>query len=97
MQDPPRKKLRARTKISPLNFPELRAMPGTWALLVQAVLAKWGTIDILVNGVGGWQQLAPVTELGPSDYRDSMFHLPLNLPNRHVRTRTHGGVGGVEP
>jgi hypothetical protein len=32
-----------------------------------------------------------------SDYRDSMFHLPLNLPNRRVRTRTHGGVGGVEP
>jgi hypothetical protein len=27
----------------------------------------------------------------------SMFHLPLNLPNRRVRTRTHGGVGGVEP
>jgi len=27
-------------------------------------------------------------------YRDSMFHLPLNLPNRRVRTRTHGGVGG---
>jgi hypothetical protein len=21
---------------------------------------------------------------------------PLNLPNRRVRTRTHGGVGGVE-
>jgi len=26
-----------------------------------------------------------------------MFHLPLNLPNRRVRTRMHGGVGGVEP
>jgi hypothetical protein len=22
---------------------------------------------------------------------------PINLPNRRVRTRTHGGVGGVEP
>src|SRR3990170_5492081 len=28
---------------------------------------------------------------------DCMLHRPLNLPNRRVRTRTHGGVGGVEP
>ncbi len=36
--------------------------------MVQAVLAKWGTIDILVNGVGGWQQLAPVTDIAENEW-----------------------------
>jgi len=39
----------------------------------------------------------PLLTLQLSDHHDSMFHLPLNLPNRRVRTRTHRGVGGVTP
>jgi hypothetical protein len=31
------------------------------------------------------------------DYQNSPFAATLNQPNRRVRTRTHGGVGGVEP
>lgn len=36
--------------------------------MVQAVLDKWGTVDILVNGVGGWQHLAPVTEIAEDEW-----------------------------
>jgi len=31
------------------------------------------------------------------DYQNSPFTGTLNQPNRRVRTRTHGGVGGAEP
>jgi hypothetical protein len=31
------------------------------------------------------------------DYPNSPFEATLNQPNRRVRTRTHGGVGGAEP
>jgi len=33
----------------------------------------------------------------PWGYQHSLFGGTLNQPNRRVRTRTHGGVGGVEP
>ena len=42
-------------------------------------------------------------EEGPNHQRRSAYlktrcrQLTLNQPNRRVRTRTHGGVGGVEP
>ncbi len=36
--------------------------------MVQAVLDRWGTIDILVNGVGGWQHLAPVTDISEEEW-----------------------------
>ena len=33
------------------------------AAMVEAVLARWGTVDILVNGVGGFHGMAPLTEI----------------------------------
>jgi 3-oxoacyl-[acyl-carrier protein] reductase len=36
--------------------------------MVTAVLDRWGTIDILVNGVGGWQHLVPVTDIAEEEW-----------------------------
>jgi 3-oxoacyl-[acyl-carrier protein] reductase len=36
--------------------------------MVKAVLERWGAIDILVNGVGGWQRLAPVAEIAEQEW-----------------------------
>ena len=36
--------------------------------MVRAVLDRWGTVDILVNGVGGWQGLAPVTDISEEEW-----------------------------
>lgn len=36
--------------------------------MVSAVLARWGTLDILVNGVGGWQKLAPITDIEEDEW-----------------------------
>ena len=39
----------------------------------------------------------PMPTLLRWDYQNSPFVATLNQPNRRVRTRTHGGVGGAEP
>jgi 3-oxoacyl-[acyl-carrier protein] reductase len=44
--------------------------------MVGAVLKRWGTVDILVNGVGGWNKLAPITEI-PEDEWDRVITLNL--------------------
>ena len=44
--------------------------------MVQTVLQRWGTVDILVNGVGGWIKLAPVTEI-PEEEWDRVITLNL--------------------
>ncbi len=44
--------------------------------MVNAVLAKWGAVDILVNGVGGWQKLAPVTDIAEEEW-DRIIDLNL--------------------
>jgi 3-oxoacyl-[acyl-carrier protein] reductase len=36
--------------------------------MVAAVTQRWGRLDILVNGVGGWQKLAPITEISEEDW-----------------------------
>lgn len=36
--------------------------------VVEAVLRRWAGIDILVNGVGGWVKLAPVTEISEEEW-----------------------------
>lgn len=36
--------------------------------MVRAVLDRWGTVDILVNGVGGWQGLVPVTDISEDEW-----------------------------
>lgn len=35
---------------------------------VAAVLAKWGTVDILVNAAGGFHQFAPITEIAEEEW-----------------------------
>lgn len=52
--------------------------------MVKAVLDKWGTIDILVNGVGGWQHLAPVTEIAEEEWDRVMT---LNLKSAFLCVR----------
>ena len=44
-----------------------------------------------------WTLRYPIRTLRLAGYRDAMFRRPLNLSNRRVQTRTHGGVGGVKP
>jgi NAD(P)-dependent dehydrogenase (short-subunit alcohol dehydrogenase family) len=44
--------------------------------LVQAVLERWGTIDILVNGVGGFHGMAPITEITEEQW-DAVINLNL--------------------
>ena len=36
--------------------------------LVAAVLARWGTVDILVNAAGGFHQFAPITEIAEEEW-----------------------------
>ena len=45
-------------------------------------------------GSGGTE--AATVERETESLAEEHVPLPLNLPNRRVRTRTHGGVGGVE-
>jgi 3-oxoacyl-[acyl-carrier protein] reductase len=44
--------------------------------MVNAVMRKWGRVDILVNGVGGWQKLAPITDIADEDW-DGIITLNL--------------------
>jgi 3-oxoacyl-[acyl-carrier protein] reductase len=44
--------------------------------MVKTVVDQWGTVDILVNGVGGWQHLAPVTEIAEEEW-DRIINLNL--------------------
>jgi 3-oxoacyl-[acyl-carrier protein] reductase len=52
--------------------------------MLQAVLHKWGTVDILVNGVGGWQKLSPVTEIEEEDWDRTVT---LNLKSAFLCVR----------
>ena len=55
--------------------------------MVQAALGKWGAIDILVNGVGGWQHLDPVTEIAEEEW-DRIIALNLKSAFLCVRAVT---------
>ena len=52
--------------------------------MVQAVLDRWGTVDILVNGVGGWQRLAPVTDISDEEWERI---ISLNLKSAFLCVR----------
>ena len=43
--------------------------------MVKAVMEKWGRIDILVNGVGGWTKLSPITEISDEEWDLSLIHI----------------------
>ncbi len=36
--------------------------------MTAAVMDKWGRIDVLVNAVGGWTKLAPITEISEEEW-----------------------------
>lgn len=36
--------------------------------MTTAVMEKWGRIDVLVNGVGGWTKLSPITEISEEEW-----------------------------
>lgn len=57
--------------------------------MVTAVLDKWGTIDILVNAVGGWRKLAPVTEIAEEDWDRTVA---LNLKSVFLCIRAAAGT-----
>ena len=38
------------------------------AAMVTAVLDRWGTVDILVNGVGGFHRFAPLTDISEDEW-----------------------------
>ena len=44
--------------------------------LVRTAVERWGTVDILVNGVGGWRELAPVTDIAEEEW-DRVIDLNL--------------------
>lgn len=44
--------------------------------MVKTVMEKWGRIDTLFNGVGGWQKLAPITDITEEDW-DGIITLNL--------------------
>ena len=52
--------------------------------MVNAVLDRWGAVDILVNGVGGWQHLAPVTDIAEEEWDRIMT---LNLKSAFLCVR----------
>jgi 3-oxoacyl-[acyl-carrier protein] reductase len=52
--------------------------------MVQAVLTKWGTVDILVNGVGGWQRLAEITDIDEEEWDRT---ITLNLKSAFLCVR----------
>lgn len=52
--------------------------------MVKSVLDRWNTIDILVNAVGGWQRLAPVTEITEEDWDAT---ITLNLKSAFLCIR----------
>jgi 3-oxoacyl-[acyl-carrier protein] reductase len=44
--------------------------------MVRAVMNQWGAVDILVNAVGGWKKLAPITDITDEDW-DGIIELNL--------------------
>lgn len=44
--------------------------------MVEAVLARWGTVDILVNAAGGFDRFAPITDISDEEW-DRVIDLNL--------------------
>ena len=59
------------------------------AAMVKAVLERWGTIDILVNGAGGFHQFAPITEIADDEW-DRV--IALNLRTAFLCCKAVAGV-----
>ncbi len=52
--------------------------------MVAAVMQQWGRIDILVNGVGGWQKLSAITDIPDAEWDDT---ITLNLKSAFLCIR----------
>lgn len=57
--------------------------------MLQSVVGAWGTVDILVNCVGGWHALAPITEIAEDEW-DRI--VTLNLKSAFLCIRAVAGI-----
>jgi 3-oxoacyl-[acyl-carrier protein] reductase len=57
--------------------------------MVKAVLDRWGTVDILVNGAGGFHKFLPITEI-PEDEWDRV--IAVNLKSTFLCSQAVAGV-----
>jgi NAD(P)-dependent dehydrogenase (short-subunit alcohol dehydrogenase family) len=57
--------------------------------MVKAVLDRWGAVDILVNGVGGWRRLAPITDIPEAEWDEG---ITLNLKTAFLCAQAVAGI-----
>jgi len=59
------------------------------AAMVKAVLDRWGTVDILVNGAGGFHRFAPITDISEEEWDRVII---LNLKTAFLCTKAVAGI-----
>ncbi|MBI2291221.1 MAG: SDR family oxidoreductase [Betaproteobacteria bacterium] len=59
------------------------------AAMVKAVVDRWETVDILVNGAGGFDRLAPITDISEEEW-DRVIN--LNLKTAFLCTKAVAGI-----
>ena len=57
--------------------------------MVKAVVDRWGTVDILLNGAGGFYRLAPITDISEEEW-DRVIN--LNLKTAFLCTKAVAGI-----